>query len=242
MTDTKHPADNPAAIAFYERLSATPHHNLAQLCLKMTDTVEALSSVGLGSVRPFAIAYEELTYRADEALQAGMFADPPTTERLACNFAGLYFNALGSHLSGKQGAVPRSWQQLFGSRNQPAWLQLALGVNAHIGHDLPLALQATGVPPEYGNSFFGLNRAIKSVAPELAPVFLPALPDRLQSGAAIMAAKVIIGWREQAWRSFMRLQAGATNHSAIEAGAARRGRRLQRTASVLGMAGLHLSA
>jgi Family of unknown function (DUF5995) len=239
MAHTEHQAIGPAASAFCEQLQAMPHDSLAALSLKMGEVANALPSVGLESVVPFAYAYGKLTRRAERALQAGAFTDAPTTERLACTFAGLYFDALTAHVSGKQDAVAMSWQQLLqAERPQPTWLQLALGVNAHIGHDLPLALQATNIPSGYGSNFLGINRAIKSVAPKLAPNFLPAVPHPLRLGVATVAAHVIVGWRQRAWNDFLSLEAGATNRSEIEYGAARRGRRLQKTAEALGVIGL----
>ena len=86
---------------------------------------------------------------------SGGFSDPAWIAALDVRFAGFYFNAIKSSLSGA--ATPGCWQALFAVRNVPAIarIQFALaGMNAHINHDLPQAVlgicQATGDPPRHG--------------------------------------------------------------------------------------------
>jgi hypothetical protein len=77
---------------------------------------------------------------------------PPTTWldsvwvlQLDVIFAGFYFAAIASFLTGGQG-TPSSWNALFEARNSPNIdrIQWALaGMNAHINHDLALALLET---------------------------------------------------------------------------------------------------
>lgn len=72
------------------------------------------------------------------------FLDPPWTNRLDVVFANLFFSALGAFLNGLP--VPNSWQALFEARYQTGIdrIQFALaGMNAHINHDLALALLQT---------------------------------------------------------------------------------------------------
>jgi hypothetical protein len=64
--------------------------------------------------------------------------------RLDVTFAELYFDAVEAYSSGK--AVPSAWIALFEARYQPGIdrIQFAVaGMNAHINHDLALALLAT---------------------------------------------------------------------------------------------------
>jgi hypothetical protein len=59
-------------------------------------------------------------------------------------FANLFFSAVATFLKGEP--VPSSWQALFEARNQTGIdrIQFALaGMNAHINHDLALALLQT---------------------------------------------------------------------------------------------------
>jgi hypothetical protein len=72
--------------------------------------------------------------------ETGEFEDPRFLTRLDVVFADLYFAAVDATRPG------HAWRPLFESRSHPrvAPLQFALaGMNAHINHDLPVALVAT---------------------------------------------------------------------------------------------------
>jgi hypothetical protein len=71
-----------------------------------------------------------------------LWKNPPWLTRLDVIFAGFYFAAVDSAIR-QTGAAPKSWQALFESRHQQGIdrIQFALaGMNAHINHDLALAL------------------------------------------------------------------------------------------------------
>ncbi len=68
--------------------------------------------------------------------------DPEWISRLDVIFARLYFDAISSSIQ-NSGGTPRAWQALFEARFNAGIdrVQFALcGMNAHINHDLPLAL------------------------------------------------------------------------------------------------------
>lgn len=88
--------------------------------------------------------YLEETVAVDTAARTAGFGDPEFIRALDVLFAGLYFAAVDASSAGKP--VPRSWAPLFAARSDPriAPIQFALaGMNAHINHDLPLALVST---------------------------------------------------------------------------------------------------
>ncbi|MCB5165278.1 DUF5995 family protein [Streptomyces bambusae] len=98
--------------------------------------------------RVYLAVTEELRRRIDD----GGFPVPHTAESLAARFAGLYLAAVDAAAADRP--VPACWRPLFQYRRHPGVrpLQHALaGINAHIGHDLPLAVVAAcrtlGVPP-----------------------------------------------------------------------------------------------
>jgi hypothetical protein len=71
------------------------------------------------------------------------FADPDFLVCLDVVFADLYFAAVDASVLGDD--VPRAWEPLFEARDRPriAPIQFALaGMNAHINHDLALALNS----------------------------------------------------------------------------------------------------
>jgi hypothetical protein len=70
--------------------------------------------------------------------------DPAWLDHLDVVFAGLYFDALRASLAGQK--TPSSWSAMFEVRFTPGIdrIQFALaGMNAHINHDLSLALLKT---------------------------------------------------------------------------------------------------
>jgi hypothetical protein len=95
-------------------------------------------------VSRFNHLYLEVTKSVDVAAQTATFENPGFMTALDVSFAGLYFAALDAAAAGTQ--LPRCWAPLFEARADPhiAPIQFALaGMNAHINHDLPLALVST---------------------------------------------------------------------------------------------------
>jgi len=88
--------------------------------------------------------YQQVTASVEARVNAGGFTDPAWLSSLDVQFAGLYFGALKSWLSGMPAAG--CWRAVFERRSQVAIarIQFALaGINAHINHDLPIAIVAT---------------------------------------------------------------------------------------------------
>jgi hypothetical protein len=95
-------------------------------------------------VARFNHLYLEETVAVDTATRVAGFEDPGFIAALDVVFAGLYFAAVDA--SGAGEPPPRSWAPLFAARGDVriAPIQFALaGMNAHINHDLPLALVST---------------------------------------------------------------------------------------------------
>jgi Family of unknown function (DUF5995) len=88
--------------------------------------------------------YLEVTSQIYSRLSQGFFADPVFMTQLDVAFAGLYFSAADA--AGDPAAVPLAWRPLVEQRAnagiEPVQFALA-GMNAHINHDLPLALVST---------------------------------------------------------------------------------------------------
>ena len=96
---------------------------------------------GLGC---FNRMYLEVTKQVDSSLGAGFFADPAFMTELDVFFANLYFDAVDA--ADNPAGAPLAWRPLLDERAQPGIepIQFALaGMNAHINHDLPLAVTGT---------------------------------------------------------------------------------------------------
>jgi hypothetical protein len=111
--------------------------------LQTMRTIDALTVDGDG-LKWFNWLYMEVTAAVEQRVGTAGFSDPAWLAELDVQFARLYFNALGAQLSGKRAAG--CWRALFDRRSQVlvARIQFALsGINAHINHDLALAIVAT---------------------------------------------------------------------------------------------------
>lgn len=105
----------------------------------------------------FNLLYLRVTEGVRDSPPAEGWENQRYVERLAVIFAGLYFSAIASWQRDPDSVV-RSWAPLLRSRQKRgvARVQFALaGMNAHINHDLPIALVQTseeqGVIPRRGS-------------------------------------------------------------------------------------------
>ena len=107
--------------------------------------IDTLLPTGDG-LKWFNLLYLTVTEQVDSNPPPGGWSNPAWLTRLDVVFAGLYFSAISAWLSGSP-AVPGSWKALFEARFCAGIerIQFALaGMNAHINHDLALALIETG--------------------------------------------------------------------------------------------------
>lgn len=95
-------------------------------------------------VAAFNRMYLLVTELVRDRLAAGFFADPAAMTALDVTFADLYLAAVDAASSGAR--VPKAWRPLFARRHDRRVLaiQFAIaGMNAHINHDLPVAVVRT---------------------------------------------------------------------------------------------------
>ncbi|MFJ8647842.1 DUF5995 family protein [Streptomyces sp. NPDC093546] len=95
-------------------------------------------------VAVFNRVYLAVTEEIDQHIDAGCFADRRAAVTLDVRFAERYLAAVDTVAAG--GRPPECWRPLFQYRRHPGVrpLQFALaGINAHIGHDLALAVVDT---------------------------------------------------------------------------------------------------
>lgn len=88
--------------------------------------------------------YLDVTRQVNSQLGQGFFADPAFMTQLDVTFANLYFAAADA--ASTQASVPLAWRPLADLRAtagiEPIQFALA-GMNAHINHDLPIAMVST---------------------------------------------------------------------------------------------------
>ena len=145
---------------------------------------------GTDGLKWFNWLYLLVTKSVKNSPPAAGWENPQWLTRLDVVFANLYFAAIESAVSGV-GTTPKSWQALFEARQKPSIdrIQFALaGMNAHINHDLALALLQT-------DSQFGItptktspeHDAFEHVNGLLAGV----LPQALQTLATGLVGEVV---------------------------------------------------
>jgi len=156
--------------------------------------------------------YLMVTEQVDLNPPAGAWRSPIWLTRLDVIFAGFYFSAVADFLEGA--AVPSAWSALFEARYRDGVdrIQFALaGMNAHINHDLSLALLATdaelSVVPVPGSPEFtdyeSVNTLLNSVMPSaltmLATDTLGVLAQDTGKVGRLLAFWDICSARDLAW-------------------------------------------
>ena len=169
--------------------------------------VDAICVDGDG-LKWFNRLYLDVTRAVQARVDAGGFRDGAWMAALDVQFANLYFGALRVALSG--GTAPRCWTVLLERRDWTALarIQCALaGVNAHINHDLPMAIVRTGTAPIHGDAHYqdytALNATLSSLVDRAkAELHVRLLGDLLPPVSHLenaVAAFSVTAAREAAW-------------------------------------------
>jgi len=181
--------------------------------LQAMQTVDTLCVTEDG-LKWFNGLYLEVTQAVQNRVNSGGFADPAWLARLDVQFARLYFSAMRSALTGEP--CPGCWRAMFDVRNNVriARLQFALaGMNAHINHDLCLAIDTTckdtNTEPRHGTAQYNDFTSVNAVLAGLIDQARKALNVRLPGDplpAVSHVENTIAAWdvsvaREKAWRN-----------------------------------------
>jgi uncharacterized protein DUF5995 len=182
----------------------------------VAEAIARMEAIGAGlsagdGLACFNRMYLAVTQTVGADLGQGFFADPAFMTTLDVTFANLYFAAAQA----TPAAVPTAWRPLVELRGaagiEPIQFALA-GMNAHINHDLPVAVVSTctelGTAPGDGSHLAdfqkvdalldtaeeGVRRSFES-APELA------LDQHLQAVDNLVACWTINSARDLAWQN-----------------------------------------
>ncbi|KRB47297.1 DUF5995 family protein [Terrabacter sp. Root181] len=159
-------------------------------------------------VAAFNRMYLRVTELVRDRLVEGWFGNPAFVTRLDLVFAGLYLEAVGA------GTPDPSWAPLFSARLEPGRvpIQFALaGMNAHINHDLPLAVVTTcrqlGLTPDSPGveaDYHRVNDLLAAVQEDVRRSFLDGIALAVDEQYAGPVANLVSGWsisraRDAAW-------------------------------------------
>jgi hypothetical protein len=166
----------------------------------------------------FATAYLTMTLEIAKRVGEQTYNDPEWVARYAIAFANLYRTALVAFQAGDSANVPVPWRISFetaSKRSNLLFQDLLLGINAHINHDLALALAEVSIDPNREArraDHFAVNEAIgratNAVQDRLGGLYAPLFGhlDRLLGGFDERAAGFSIEKaRLNAWTSAISL-------------------------------------
>ena len=165
-------APSPADQPLFNLVNGAAPETIAEV-IALMQAIDALLPANDG-LKWFNRLYLMVTQQVDLNPSGGAWQSPAWLLRLDVVFAGLYFTAVAGFLGGHP--VPSAWSALFEARYRTGIdrIQFALaGMNAHINHDLALALLATdaelNVVPAPGSPEFAdyqsVNELLKTVMP-----------------------------------------------------------------------------
>ncbi|HST64716.1 MAG TPA: DUF5995 family protein [Mycobacteriales bacterium] len=164
----------------------------------------------------FALTYLRVTQTyAWSARQPGYYQDPGWTNHAVAVFAKYYLRAFDAWSANPNStAVPQAWKIAFDGAQAGKIMgtgNFLLGLNAHINHDLALAMSAAGLTqadgqsakPNYDKIDALLNSVTLPLVAELSARFDPSMDDSTLplNLDAVAIGNLMFGWREQAWRN-----------------------------------------
>lgn len=154
-------------------------------------TMEAIDNLlpNHDGLKWFNLLYKMVTVAVVNNPPAQGWNDPQWISRLDVIFARLYFDAILNSIQ-NSGATPRAWQALFEARFHGGIdrVQFALcGMNAHINHDLPLALVQLSTELQTGpddNSpqhadFQSVNNILDTVEPQAIQILASGIVGQI---------------------------------------------------------------
>ncbi len=214
---------------FHAKQPANIDEVLAQLGRLERD----LPNLGLPLLRNFNYTYLIITRNVRRAARDGHFSDRTFLNTFDCRFAQYYLTALRHYL--RQEAVAPAWQVAFQQAQTECctpFVLMALGVNAHVNNDIPLALLDCGAKARHHDDYHRVNGIIEvslaEVIEELDAAGNLADPKRslLTPPYKVVMKQLIKTWRDNAWQSFESLKRQQLSVDDIEQAAHKMANRL----------------
>ena len=186
---------------------------------KVLDRLEALSEECaeglLYELRVFNTAYWVVTKAIGDSLAADSFSHPEIIEDFTVCFARYYFEAING-LMHDDSVVPVAWTKLTGRKKpQSPSISLLMGANAHINHDLALALLETmdkRSATDFLPDLVKIDRLLIACAREIlgtydeSSIFLSFVKRRCQWLYFRPVMSMIRFWRVMAFYNFRSMQ------------------------------------
>ncbi|GAC1354577.1 MAG: hypothetical protein NVS4B8_05830 [Herpetosiphon sp.] len=207
------PADNNDIPILAHLRSAAASNTIDDVIHSMEQLDQLLPETD--GVKWFNLLYLDVTRAVQQGLPDRPWSDPPWIKHLDVTFARLYFNALADWETGAA-KVSSAWAALFNVRfNQDIErIQFALGgMNAHINHDLPIAVVQScadmAVIPSRGGpqyqDYSAVNAILTTVEPralkELATGIIGTVAQDLGHVTRFLSMWSVTTARDTAWNN-----------------------------------------
>lgn len=167
---------------------------------------------GMGA---FNRVYLRVTEQVRNRIAAGLFDDPALMARLDVDFARIYLDAVAAVAAGHR--EPPAWEPLVAARRRPRVLavqHVLAGMNAHINHDLAVAVvttcgRARREPAAVHRDYERVNEVLAGVVRPIRQSFLDEAV--VEAGAPLSpVADAVSAWsldtaRDAAWVSALTL-------------------------------------
>jgi Family of unknown function (DUF5995) len=202
---------NPTDTQLLQIVTAAPPTTIADV-IAIQQSIDQLLP-GTDGLKWFNRLYLMVTQQVDLQPPPAGWEDAPWLTRLDVVFASFYLAAIADALQ-QNPALPSSWEALFEARNRAGVdrIQFAFaGMNAHINHDLALALLQTDsemnlVPtlqsPEH-NDYESVNGLLEQVLPKALTVLATGIAGELAQDTGkigqLLAIWNIRAARDLAW-------------------------------------------
>ncbi|MEE1827896.1 DUF5995 family protein [Streptomyces sp. BE20] len=183
-----------------------------RVAIGVDGVIRRLRAIGRGLPPGDGVAvFNRMYLTVTETVRArlGEFADPGAVAELDVVFAGRYLLAVDAVAAGRR--PPASWQPLFERRACPEVhpVQFALaGMNAHIQHDLPLAVIDTcrrlgREPRQLAADYHRINDLLAGVEAAVREQLMPGpdLLERIEPLTHRIGAWSVDAARDAAWSS-----------------------------------------
>ena len=196
---------------------STPYRSLDEVVDGFA-ALEARFRAGNDRRAIFLTLYGVVSAEMRDRVAARAFDDNEWVHRYAVAFANLYRQALEDYEAGNLQKVPKAWRLCFDAARSESGLVLTdmfLGVNAHVNHDLPYALNGISIDPDRQKRYrdhSAVNAVLGSVTEratlQISTLYAPGIAgldavggdlDEMVSAFSLEVA------RESAWESALSL-------------------------------------
>lgn len=171
----------------------------------------------------FTTAYLHITQSIGAAIEEDSFENTLWSQNYLICFANLYRKAILNYEKGNAELVPKSWRCAFDlAKNKDGFViqHLLLGINAHINHDLTLALHQVKIDPNRVDKYKDhtdiniiLEKATDGLKQSVAEKYAPIL-KRIDRGFGTLDDEItnfsIPKAREHAWSMAIALTSAQT--------------------------------